>query len=407
MAAVKQRRTIGTRTFAAALFLVVEFGCRQPNGASDSTPKPPTPPSVQSPIAPKPVALWAEPRLAKGLVAEITSAGLGLIFTSERTGTPQLHRYDGEAERALTQGLAHHLQDIALRRREALVTLVEFPSEQLWAVHLDSGESRAVTPRYEKAHAAVLSADERLVAFESSQSGPADIGWVSFDGEREPHLLNGVPATGGFQPSFTPDATRVVYTASESDNPELYITPIDGGRPLRLTAFYREDMGGVVNPQGTHLAFVSNREGADRIFVMRLDGRHTLRLSAAPSDGTAEADPVWMPDGRRVLITVRTDRSSHIRCIDVSNRRVLWVSAGQADQLPRPSPDGRFIAFVTNVAGNADIALMRADGTGATRVTTHPSHEHSPRWFWVRPALYRTAETAPEPAGSARGMGPR
>lgn len=324
---------------------------------------------------------FSEARAPGGLWGEVLDAGLVLLFSSERAGAPELHVLDGERERALTTGPAHHLQDVAWRRREALVTRVDEPSEQLLAVSLADGGVREVCPPMEKAHGASLSADERTVVFEASLTHAASIAAAPFDGAAPPRAVAELGETGSFQPALTRD-DRLVFTNSSTGDPELYLQPLDGGAVTRLTAFHLEDFGGVPSPDGQRFAFVSNREGNDRVFVQRLDGRGVFRaMNEARGPDDVESDPVWMPDGASLLVTVRTKGVARIARVDLSSRKTAWRSAGPGnDQLPRPSPDGRFIAFVSDRAGSPDVWVMRANGKDATPLTVHPAPEYGPRW---------------------------
>jgi len=326
---------------------------------------------------------FREGRQSAGLLLELSDAGLGLVFASERSGAPQLHRWDGAEERALTMGAAGvHLQAVASRTREALVTLVEGPAEQLLAVQLDDGGVRALAPPMEKAHAAALSFDETEVVFEASLTHAAGLAIVPFDGQSLPRPIGELGQTGSFQPAFTLDR-RVIFTNSSTGDPEVYLQALDGGPATQLTAFHLEDFGAVPAPDGQRFAFVSNREGSDRVFVQRLDGRGVARLMTEKrSTEDTERDPVWMPDGKSVLVTVKVGPASRIARVDMATHKTVWTSAGPGnEQLPRPSRDGRFIAFVSDREGNADVFVMRANGSDATAVTKHASAEYEPRWF--------------------------
>ena len=328
-------------------------------------------------------ALFREARPGPVLLLEVADAGFGLVFSSERSGAPHLHRWDGVEERALTSGpAAVHLQAVASRTHEALVALVEGPAEHLLAVQLDDGGVRVVAPPMEKAHGAVLSFDELDVVFEASLTHAAGLAVVSFDGRSAPRPIAAPGETGSFQPAFTLDR-RVLFTNSSTGDPEVYVQPLDGGPPTQLTAFHLEDFGAVPAPDGQRFAFVSNREGSDRVFVQRLDGRGVARLmSEKRGTDDTERDPVWMPDGRSILVTVKAGAESRIARVDVTTRKTVWTSAGPGnEQLPRPSRDGRFIAFVSDRAGNADVFVMRANGSDTTAVTSHASAEYGPLWF--------------------------
>lgn len=318
------------------------------------------------------------------LVTELTDAGLGLVFTSEQSGSPQLHRRWADEELALTAGPPHHLQTVALRSREAVATVIDGEAEQLIAISLDDAGRRTLSPRLEKAHGAALSRDERQLAFEATLRGPGDVALVDFTRPSTPRAV-GLPgeATGVFEPRFISGAESLLVTSSATGDPEVYRLPLDGGTPLRLTSFHLEDFGAVASADGRRIAFVSNREGVDRVFVQGVDGRGVVRLMLeARADGEREADPTWMPDGRSVLVTVTsTDGTQRLARVDVATRKTLWRSTGPRDQLPAPSPDGRYIAFVSDRAGSVDVYVMRADGTAATRLTDDAAPEYLPRWF--------------------------
>lgn len=333
--------------------------------------------------APPPIAFRAS-RASSGLWAEIADAGLAVAFTSERSGRPQLHRLDGREERALTlEPGAHHLQAIARTTRVAIVSRVEGPAEQLVGVDLEDGGVRELTAPMDRAHAAQLSPDERLLVFESSLTHASSLAVLEWTASGAlPRPLPDLGTSGSFQPALSRDG-RVLFTNSSTGDPEIYLSSLDGGAPTPLTAFHLEDFGAVPSPDGRRFAFVSNREGTDRIFVEGLDGRRLERLMKEPRAGEdTEGDPVWMPDGASILVTIRSRNRSRIVLVEVASRAVKWTMESEAsDQLPRPSPDGRFIAFVSDRAGNADVWVMRANGKDAQRLTEHPSAEYGPQWW--------------------------
>ena len=55
----------------------------------------------------------------------------------------------------------------------------------------------------------------------------------------------------------------------------------DGGGVRRLTAFHREDWSPAWSPDGRSIAFLSNREGVDRVYVVAADGTGLRALGVA------------------------------------------------------------------------------------------------------------------------------
>jgi uncharacterized protein YjdB len=137
---------------------------------------------------------------------------------------------------------------------------------------------------------------------------------------------------------------------------------------------------GVRSPDRTRIAFSSNRAGSYDLYVMDADGRDVRRLTV---DAGSEGDPVWTPDGSRILYTAAppagTPQVMSIRP-DGRDARPVAVSAG-ANRGPEVSPDGRRIAFVSTRDGNPEIYEAGIDGGSPRRLTKSGDRKNSPRYL--------------------------
>ena len=101
------------------------------------------------------------------------------------------------------------------------------------------------------------------------------------------------------------------------------------------------------SPNGTKIAFVSNRGGKFGIWVMNANGSGKRLLTA---DG---AVPAWSPDGNTLAFVRTNGRTDAIWMMDADggNQRRLTVppqlgSDYARDSMPEWSPDGEALAFV-------------------------------------------------------------
>ena len=137
---------------------------------------------------------------------------------------------------------------------------------------------------------------------------------------------------------------------------------------------------GVRSPDRTRIAFSSNRGGSYDLYVMDADGRDARRIT---SDGGSEGDPVWTPDGSRILYTAAppagTPQVMSIRP-DGGDPRPIAVSTG-GNRGPDISPDGRRVAFVSTRDGNPEIYEVGIDGGVARRLTKTGDRENTPRYL--------------------------
>ena len=167
-----------------------------------------------------------------------------------------------------------------------------------------------------------------------------------------------------FRHGLAAQGSRIVFSNLAFDNYDIYVMDADGGNRENLSNHPVHDMDPDWSPDGTKIAFISNRNGGEyQIYVMDADGKNQTRLTDGPRE---KRDPDWSPDGGKIAFTVR-DLINHIEVMDADgdNRVVLERDA----LVPSWSPDGGKIAFVSGRDGGSEIYVIGADGQGLERLT--------------------------------------
>jgi Tol biopolymer transport system component len=115
---------------------------------------------------------------------------------------------------------------------------------------------------------------------------------------------------------------------------------------------------------------------------MKADGSAVKRLTKEPGD---DVEPAWSPDGTRIAFRSDRDGDSDIYVMNADGTGVARLTNDPDTDLgPAWSPDGVKIAFVSNrygnilVESNLVIYVMDADGTGVEQLTSYPALE--PAW---------------------------
>ncbi len=142
--------------------------------------------------------------------------------------------------------------------------------------------------------------------------------------------------------------------AVAAGSPELAV--VRDGQVVAAGAIVAPGSEPAVSPDGRWVAFVSARDGNPELYAARLPGGQPVRITFTPR--TAEAEPDWSPDGKRLVYAAGGDLWT--TTLDRATARLL-VRRGSA---PSWSPAGGLIAFER--AG--DLWTVGADGLGVRKL---------------------------------------
>ncbi|MCC6748211.1 MAG: PD40 domain-containing protein, partial [Deltaproteobacteria bacterium] len=133
---------------------------------------------------------------------------------------------------------------------------------------------------------------------------------------------------------------------------EIYVISATGQVLKRLTHNAAIDTSPTWSPDGSQLAFVSNRGGSPQIYVMSASGGGARRLTFR---GSYNQEPDWCPraDTPLVAFTGRDERGHYdIFTVNVQSGEVKRLTQGQgSNQGPTWAPNGRLIAFSSSRGG--------------------------------------------------------
>jgi Tol biopolymer transport system component len=148
-------------------------------------------------------------------------------------------------------------------------------------------------------------------------------------------------------------------------------SPIPDGTPRQVTTGDGWNRDPALSPDGSRIAFASDRGGNSDIYIVDARGGNALRITDSPGQ---ETEPAWFPDGSAIVYT-------HDDGQDVSLWKVGQMGGGGTLLLPDAknaaiSPDGRRLAFARARAGGfirigvatlenpTDARLLTRDGDG-------------------------------------------
>ncbi len=134
-----------------------------------------------------------------------------------------------------------------------------------------------------------------------------------------------------YAPAPSPDGTRLAFASDRSGNLDIYSVAVNGGDLVQLTHDTSTDTEPHYSPDSSLVAFASDRAGRDfDIWVIEATGADPKRLTVDVGD---EREPRWSP------IRFRTDRAYH-RLLYTSEKGAFTVRDGGTDRRPVELPEG-------------------------------------------------------------------
>jgi TolB protein len=254
-------------------------------------------------------------------------------------------------------------------------------SKEIWVMNWDGTDQRALTHYHSISTFPSASPNGRIVAFTTYAAGYPAIQMFSLDTGRKLPFYNQRASMNAFV-TFTPDSKRVIFSSTAGGGPaQLYIANIDGSGFHRLTSSGAIEVEAKINPKtGTDLVDVSGRSGLPQIYQMNLEGANVRRLSA----GTGEAtNPAWNPEGDHIAFAWTRGfepGNYNIFLMDVASLQTTQLTANEGrNENPSWAPDGAHIVYASKRAGQSQIWVMNADGTGKRPLTATGNNE-KPVW---------------------------
>ena len=191
-----------------------------------------------------------------------------------------------------------------------------------------------------------------------------------------------------FSPDFSPDGERLVFANKDERGQTSLYTVERTGENLRLLfegpnyTGPTSIVGAAWSPDGQTIAFtMATTELFEyELFFIKSDGNEApQQLTTGLLGITGSLD--WSPDGRHILISAGPPNDKDIFNLDLEANVITRLTFGGNNNSPSFSSNGEYVAYNSlRNNGQADIYIIRADGSNERQLTSHPEPDWQPQW---------------------------
>ncbi len=258
-----------------------------------------------------------------------------------------------------------------------------FPSaSKLWAVNIASGKRRVITNR-DAVQGSWSPHGQRLAIWGEQKGGHRDIWTVASDGNSEP-----VPVTDdGFidwNPVWSPDGEYLYFLSNRGGEMNLWRVPIEEGSGRLLS---EPEPATLPSNNCQHVNFARN--GNSLVYGQSTRSENVWQIGFDPDRGEVVGTAAFLTQGlkRYTWFSLAPDEQSFVYLARGEPQQDLFTADRTGtplhrltddvaqDIVPRWSPDGQWIAFLSDRSGKYEIWKVRPDGSDLTQMTYEPDRD--------------------------------
>jgi TolB protein len=252
---------------------------------------------------------------------------------------------------------------------------------------LTNGKSFCISPSYLS-----LPGESEAQAFMyvSYQTGQPKVYYREF-AKTEAHLLFKLSGSQ-MMAKINRDRNVLAFISDVTSTPDLFVLPIDlkngkTGKPVQAYHYPQATQASpTFSPDGKQVAFVSNKDGRPRIYVMDVSTQsrssHSIRTRLITKKNRENTAPAWSPDGSKIAFcALSSDHYRQIWIVDVKTGVETQLTHGPGNkENPTWAKNSLHLIFNSADLQTSELYLVNLNQAEAIKITSGQGEKRYPSW---------------------------
>jgi eukaryotic-like serine/threonine-protein kinase len=183
----------------------------------------------------------------------------------------------------------------------------------------------------------------------------------------------GLPQQSYIHPRLSPDGRQVAVGTDDGKDANVWVYDLESAGSLRRLTFGGRNEYPIWTRDGRFITFQSDRDGDKAVFSQPADGSGAAQRLSRPEAGGAHRPESWSSDGKTLSMNVLDTGDESVWTITTASgtKPTPFADSPAVEKHSAFSPDGRWVAYMSNTDGDSAIYIQPFPPTGAKyQVTT-------------------------------------
>ena len=179
---------------------------------------------------------------------------------------------------------------------------------------------------------------------------------------------------GGLDPIVSQDGSMLMYRSERDLNNAIYIMDLVSGESFPVSDGSLATHADFSN-DGTSIVYSSSADQNFDLVVLNLNDTTDNAQKVIVASKDAEIYGEYSPDDKRIAFSsFDINYKGTLKVCDANGKNVKVISSSGSSYNPKWSPDGNYLAYVSDKSGKFQIFVCKSDGSSARQITSEPGN---------------------------------